>query len=186
MKTTLLTVAVIFFSAMTLRAVQEEKGAPDKPSAGQSLLSRNPLRGFVDFAVAPPHNEPDLGRCALVIGPCSTFPRYVLSGYVEFQPIARGAFRRVFLFFEPNMYFGDNIPQQKYTYSAQPMAMTRVLGLGIEMTKNLELRAVHHRVYYFGRYAGVLGPQDIGSDKPLGLYSTFGVRWYFGGWGRHR
>lgn len=155
-------------------------------SAARTFFPANFLRGFADFAVAPPHNEPDLGRCALSIAPCSTFPRYILSGYIEFQPVGRGPIRHAFVFFEPRMFFGDNIPQQKYTASAAPMALERVLGLGVELPNNLELRFTSHQVNWFGRYSHHFGGADLGSDKPLGQYATIGVRWYFGGWGRRR
>src|ERR1700737_3884536 len=31
---------------------------------GRTLFPHNWLRGYVDFSFAPPHNEPDLGRCS--------------------------------------------------------------------------------------------------------------------------
>ena len=30
---------------------------------GRTFFPHDWLRGYVDFSVAPPHNEPDLGRC---------------------------------------------------------------------------------------------------------------------------
>lgn len=163
--------------------VQGEEAASGQ-AADRTLFPKNFLRGFADFAVAPPHNEPDLGRCALSIAPCSTFPRFLLSGYLEFQPFGRGPLRRAFFFFEPIMYFGDNIPQVRYTASASPMALERVMGLGVELPRNLELRFLNHQVDWFGRYGRHFGAADLGSDKPMGQYATIGMRWYFGGWGR--
>ena len=44
--------------------------APNPPSwrvpEGKTFFPHNWLRGYVDFDVAPPHNEPDLGRCSPV------------------------------------------------------------------------------------------------------------------------
>jgi len=163
---------------------QTQAGSRDAPSSERWFFPKDFLRGYADFAVAPPHNEPDLGRCALSVGLCSTFPRYVLSGYLEFQPVGRGPLRRLFVFFEPDMFFGDNIPQQKYTASLRPMALSRVAGLVLGVSRHLELRISKHEVNWFGRYARHLGAPDLGSDKPMGQYATIGVRWYFGGWGR--
>ena len=44
------------------------------------------------------------------------------------------------------------------------------------------LRAICDRP--FGQYANKLSITDGGPDKHLGRYSTVGVRWYFGGYGR--
>jgi hypothetical protein len=141
------------------------------------------IRGYMDFAVAPPHNEPDLGRCTSV-NPCTAFARYVLSGYLELQPFARGPLKHFYAFFEPRSFFGNNLPQREYTSAATPIALERIMGLGIELPKNFEFRLTHHKVTSFGKYSKVLSPTDSGPDKPLGTYATVGVRWYFGGYGR--
>lgn len=147
------------------------------------LFPKDFLRGYIDLAVAPPHNEPDLGRCRLN-QPCTAFARYVLSGYVEFQPFSRGPLKHFYAFFQPNTYFGNNSPQHEYTPAVTPLAMERIVGMGIELPRNFELRLTNHRTTSFGRYSKTLSPTDSGPDKPLGIYTTVSVRWYFGGWGR--
>ncbi|MFY9531202.1 MAG: hypothetical protein WBC04_00450 [Candidatus Acidiferrales bacterium] len=142
------------------------------------------LRGYAEFAIAPPHNEPDLGRCNQMGPRCTAFARYVMGGYVEFQPFGRTPLKHVFAFFEPRAWFGKNIPQISYTYSMQPLALERVLGVGIELPKNFELRLTGHTVTSFGKFSHSLGPTDAGPNSPLGLNNTISVRWYFGGYGR--
>lgn len=148
------------------------------------LFPKDFVRGYIDVALAPPHNEPDLGRCNQFGPPCTAFARYVFSGYVEFQPFGRGPLKHFYAFFEPRFFAGDNVPQISYTYNPQPLALERILGLGIELPRNFEFRLTNHRVTSFGKFANSLGPTDSGPDKPLGIYTTLGVRWYFGGYGR--
>lgn len=145
------------------------------------------LRGYTEFDVAPPHNEPDLGRCNQPQPNCTAFARYILGGYVEFQPFGRSLLRHFYFFYEPRFFFGSNIPQVQYTASFQPLAMERSLGLGVELPKHFELRVTNHSVISFDPFDRILGPADSGPNKePLGLYTTVGVRWYFGGLTRER
>ena len=73
------------------------------------------VRGYVDVAVAPPTNEPDLGRCAASTGqfgpnaPCAAFARYLTGGYLEVQPFGRTPLRRLFLFAQPVLSLGNNV-----------------------------------------------------------------------------
>ena len=148
------------------------------------------LRGFTEIEGSAPHNEPDLDRCAMTTpaqgpnSPCTAFARYMISGYVEIQPLGRTFFRHVFVFYQPRISFGRNVPQASYTASFEPMAYDRSMGVGVELPKNFEFRYVQHRVDWLGRYAHNLGPNDLGSTGPYGLYATVGLRWYFGGYGR--
>jgi hypothetical protein len=148
------------------------------------------VRGYVDFAVAPPTNEPDLGRCAASTGqfgpnaPCAAFARYLTGGYLEVQPFGRTPLRRLFLFAQPVLSLGNNVPQVSYTASANPIALDSTLGAGIELPDNFEIRVVRHSVFWLGRYNGYLGPADLGTGGLYGHYATVGARWYFGGWGR--
>lgn len=147
------------------------------------LFPKNFIRGYTEFAVAPPHNEPDLGRCGQT-NTCSAFARWVLGGYIEVQPFARSPLKHVYIFYEPRFFFGDNIPQVRYTASFNPLAMERTLGAAIELPKHLELRITNHGVTSFDPFDRILGPDDSGPNKePLGIYTTVGVRWYFGGYG---
>jgi hypothetical protein len=154
------------------------------------FFPHNWIRGYTDFQVAPSHNEPDLGRCAFPQPPnaggsyssCTAYARYLLSGYIELQPIGRTLARHFFLFFEPKMSFGRNIPQVSYLSSMEPIAFDRSVGVGFQMPHGFEFRATQHQVDYLGRYAKFLGPADLGTNGPYGLYATVGVRWSFGGY----
>jgi hypothetical protein len=179
---------------MAQNASAASAGAPVLPSSSapdaSALFPRHWVRGYADFDVAPPTNEPDLGRCAASTGqfgganaPCAAFARYVLSGYVEAQPFGRGVFRRVFFFAMPRVFLGNNIPQISYTATATPIAIESSIGAGIELGRNFEVRAVRHAVYWLGRYRNDLGAADLDRNGPYGRYATIGVRWRFGGYG---
>jgi hypothetical protein len=183
MKKLVLAMLTVLFCFCPAARSQTTQAASNPPVKEPFLFPKDFIRGYIDFAVAPPHNEPDLGRCNFV-NPCTAFARYVLSGYVEFQPFARGPLKHFYGFFEPRTFFGNNLPQHEYTAAATPIAMERIMGVGIEFPKNFEFRLTHHKVTSFGKYSHVLSPTDSGPDKPLGTYATVGVRWYFGGYGR--
>lgn len=152
---------------------------------GPLLLGKGFLRGYADFELAPPHNEPDLGRCNQPQPTCSAFARYMASGYIEFQPFARTPLRHAYVFFAPRFFFGDTVPQVSYTYSMAPLAWERLLGLAIALPKHFELRISNHNVQSFSPFDKSLGAFDSGPNKePLGIYNTVGIRWYFGGYGR--
>jgi hypothetical protein len=153
------------------------------------------VRGYAEFEVDPPHNERDLGRCAAGAGayggaeaPCAAFVRYALGGYVEFQPLTRKLgplpLNKVIFILEPKFFFGRNVPQFRYSASMAPILLERSIGVGIELPKNFEFRAIQHRNSWLGRYTGYLGAADHGPNGPYGLFASFGLRWYFGGWGR--
>ncbi len=164
------------------------------PAASQSstFFPHNWIRGYTDFAVAPSHNEPDLGRCMFpqpvtaggTTSTCTAYARYLFSGYIELQPLGRTTARHFFMFFEPRFSFGRNIPQTTYAASMEPIAYDRSIGIGFQLPRNFELRATQHQVDYLGRYGRPLGPADLRTTGPYGLYSTFSVRWSFGGYGR--
>ncbi|HEV2196739.1 MAG TPA: hypothetical protein VGR55_14240 [Candidatus Acidoferrum sp.] len=162
-------------------------------SPSSYLFPRNWIRGYTDFAVAPPHNEPDLGRCMFpqpasaggTASQCTAYARYLFSGYLEIQPLARTPLRHLFFFFEPRFSFGRNIPQLSYQASMEPMAYDRALGAAFELPRNLQLRVTQHQVDYLGRYGGSLGSADLHTTGPYGLYTTVSVRWTFGGYGRN-
>jgi hypothetical protein len=163
-----------------------ERQPPAPPD--RTLFPRNWLRGYGTFEYAPSHNEPDLGRCIASTGqfgganaPCADFARYMLSSYVEAQPVGRTPFRHVFLFTSPRSSFGNNVPQVSYTHAFTPIAYENLFGMGVELPRNFEFRVVHHAVYWMGRYTGYLGLADLGGTGPYGPYTTLGVRWHFGG-----
>jgi hypothetical protein len=165
-----------------------------KPATeSRMFFPKNWIRGYVDYQVAPSHNEPDLGRCAFpqpasaggAASTCTAYARYLISGYVELQPLGRTPARHIFIFIQPTMSFGRNIPQITYAASMEPIAFDRSVGIGFQLPKNFELRATQHQVDYLGRYANPLGPADLHTTNgPYGLYATVGVRWSFGGYGR--
>jgi len=179
--------------SLNAQIVVHQPDAPkQKEAAPTAWFAPNWIRGFVDFGVAPSHNEPDLGRCAFPSKPgpggtqslCTAYARYLFSGYVEIQPLNRTIARHLFLFLEPKFSFGNNIPQLKYTASMEPIAFDRAVGAGFQLPKHFELRATQHQVDYLGAYKKNLGPGDLGTTGPYGLYATISVRWYFGGYNR--
>ena len=160
---------------------------------GRMLFPHNWLRGYTDFSFAPPHNEPDLGRCdpsssaiskAGSASTCNAYARYLWSGYLEVQPFGKTFARHAFVFFAPTFSFGNNVPQFKYTASIAGIAYERAVGFGFELPKNFEFRVTQHQVDWLGRYNHPVGPLDLGTHGPYGLYTTIGARWYFGGYGR--
>jgi hypothetical protein len=170
--------------------------SPAPPSWGvpedKTFFPHDWVRGYTDFSFAPPHNEPDLGRCGPVsaaVGAnstCNAYARYLWSGYLEVQPFGKTFARHVFVFFTPTFSFGNNVPQFKYTASMAPIAFERAVGVGVELPKNFEFRVTQHQVDWLGRYGKNVGPADLGTSGPYGLYTTIGARWYFGGYGRSR
>jgi hypothetical protein len=189
----LLLLGALFFILLPVAEGQGITNAAGKvtPIAERRLFfPHNWVRGYTDFQVAPSHNEPDLGRCAFpqpvsaggASTSCTAYARYLMSGYIEMQPIGRTFARRIFLFFEPKMSFGRNIPQVSYLASMEPIAYDRSIGMGMQIKHGLELRVTQHQVDYLGRYSSYLGPADLKTTGPYGLYATVGVRWSFGGY----
>lgn len=188
--------SVVFVPVALSQTVSKEGGSSKQSaqaSSSPTFFPKNWIRGFTDFAVAPSHNEPDLGRCIFpqpasaggANSQCTAYGRYLLSGYLEIQPLGRTPARHLFLFFEPKFVFGRNIPQVSYTASMEPMAYDRSVGVGFALPRNFQLRVTQHQVDYLGRYGGSLGPADLHTNGPYGLYATVGVRWTFGGYGRN-
>ncbi len=183
---------VLLLCAVCAAQTGENTSASPKPAGGEGplLLPHNFLRGYVDFEVAPPHNEPDLGLCAPHPGPlvpgvqnCAAYARYAWSGYVELQPFGRTPLKRLFLFAAPKLFGGDNVPQLQYTASASGILWEETLGAGVTLPRQFELRVTHHRNHLLGRYSGSPNALVARPDGPYGLYTTVGVRWYFGGYG---
>ena len=163
---------------------------------GRMLFPQNWVRGYVDYEVAPPHNEPDLGRCSqshtVIVAAggaasnCNAYARYLLGGYLEIQPFGKTFARHVFVFFTPMFSFGNNVPQFKYTASMSGIAFERAVGVAVELPKNFEIRVTQHQVDWLGKYKNNVGLADLSTSGPYGLYSTIGARWYFGGYGHAR
>ncbi len=191
-------ILVTAFLTVSVSVAQAQAAAAESDRVFQlapqsrTFFPHNWVRGYTDFAVAPSHNEPDLGRCAFpqpasaggTASRCAAYARYLFSGYIEFQPLARTSARHFFLFFEPKFSLGRNIPQLRYTASLAPIAYDRSIGIGFQLPRNFELRATQHQVDWLGRYGRYLGSADLRTNGSYGLYATFGVRWSFGGYGR--
>src|ERR1700761_4702995 len=112
---------------------------------------------------------------------CQSFcERSRLSGCIELQPMGAGPLKRFFLFTQPEMFLGKNVPQFAYTASATPIAFATLIGVGVQLPKNFELRLTNYHVDWFGRYNSYLGKADMGKNGPLGLYTTVSARWNFG------
>ena len=163
---------------------------PSTPSpVDRFLFPRNFARGYVDFQVAPPHNEVDLGLCQVDSGSptyradCNAYARYEFSGYLEIQPFGRGQLRRLFMITEPKFFTGNNLPQQRYTFSSAPILAELSLGAGIALTDRAEIRIVTHKAHLMGRYADYHSPVTLAPDGPYGSFTTVGVRYYFGNFG---
>ena len=187
----LLAVLVAFVTLACLAPLQAADGLAAQVSTDRKIFPKNWVSGYVDFAVAPPHNEPDLNRCSPATGSiggatasCAAFARYVGSAYLELRPFAMGPLHRVFVFVEPNAYAGKNIPQWQYTNAITPIALERTQGIGISVRRNFELRLTNHQVDWLGHYAKNLGGSDLGKNGPLSTYTTISARWYFGGYRR--
>jgi hypothetical protein len=202
-------VALVFLTFLSGRAWCEgpEASPPTVPQATVQQLSaaapvqaerrffpQNFVRGYIDFEIAPPHNEIDTGLCALATNntdfehhpTCTAYARYVWSSYLELQPFGRGQWQRLFFFVEPKLYGGENLPQHSYTASASLILWERTLGVGVELPQGFELRVKNHHVNLLGRYTETGGTATLRTDGPYGQYTTVGVRWNFGGYGRSR
>ena len=183
---------VFALTAQSQTKITESNHASPAASSSPAFFPHNWIRGYTDFDVAPSHNEPDLGRCMFpqpasaggAASTCTAYARYLLSGYVELQPIGRTFARHFFLFLEPKFAFGRNIPQLSYTASMEPITFERSVGVGFQLPKKFELRVTQHQVDFLGRYSKSLGPADLHTNGPYGLYTTVGVRWSFGGYGQ--
>jgi hypothetical protein len=146
--------------------------------------------GYVQFDVAPPHNEWDLNRCDASAGaagnggvsaPCGAFARTALGGYFEFKPINIGPLKNLYFWGAPRFFFGNNLPQTNYTASFDPIGFERIGGFIYMLPWGLEARLTgHSKMHWFGRYQTQLGAADLRGDGPFGQFNTIGIRKNFG------
>jgi hypothetical protein len=173
--------AVCLFSALALAGqAQEEPKFFPKKSFG----------GYVQFDLAPPHNEWDLNRCDASAGspanggvnaPCTAFARWALSGRIEFIPINWGPLKKLYFWGAPRFFFGRNLPQTLYTASMGAIGFEREGGFIYELPWNLEARfTAHAKMHWFGKYQTTLGAADLHGDGPFGQFNTIGIRKNFG------
>jgi hypothetical protein len=160
------------------------------------LFPLNSFGGFGDFNVAPSHNEWDLNRCSPAAGspsvggvntPCAAFARASLGGYLELKPLNWSIFRRLYVFGSPRFFFGDNVPQTRYTASLDPIGLDKTFGLIYDLPRNFQMRLTQHsKMDWLGKYGGNLGAADLGGDGPFGQNLNIGVRYNFGTFTRQR
>jgi hypothetical protein len=168
----------IFFLLVIAAHAQEGKFFPTKDIGGE-----------FEFEFAAPHNEWDLNRCAVNAGapynggagaPCTAFARGALGARVEFKPVNIGPFSHLYVFMSPRTYFGDNLPQVRYTMSFEAIGMERTDGLIYVLPRGFEAVLTQHaKMYWFGKYQHNLGAADLG-NSPYGQYNSIGVHWRFG------
>jgi hypothetical protein len=165
-----------------------QQTVPKPAMSDRMFFPHDTFYGYVQFDLAPPHNEIDPNLCAANAGdyggvnaPCTAFARYMLSGVVEVRPFGRGVLRRFMLFGEPRLLFGRNIPQTLYTWSFDAIGVERSWGAGIYLGKGFEMRVTQHFLFDRGGARDRrLGTADLGPNGPWGRYNTIGVRKYFG------
>jgi hypothetical protein len=155
----------------------------------QATVTDNWIRGYVQFDLAPPHNEIDAGLClgapqsqAPANAACSAFARYMASGHLEVRPFQKlpvPILKTIYVFGNPSFLFGNNLPQEKYTWSAQPIGWERSWGAVLPLPKGFEFRVTDH--FLFGTFRTYSGNAAyIGPNGPWGRYNSVGVRKYFG------
>jgi hypothetical protein len=147
---------------------------------------RNWIYGFVEFDIAPPHNEPDPNLCAPNAAAygganslCDAFARYVMQGQVEIRPFGKSFLRRIKFFAMPTFLFGKSVPQFLYTWSMDPIGWERQWGASVYLGQRVELRVTQHFMF---ESIGTrdLGPGYLGPNGPWGRSTLIGVRKYFG------
>jgi hypothetical protein len=153
------------------------------------LFPKSSFGGFLEFEFAPPHNEWDLNRCAANAGspsyggagaPCTAFARGMLGTRLEFKPINVGPFKKLYVFIAPQSFFGDNLPQTRYSFSFDAIGLDRTDGLIYELPAGFEATLTQHaKMYWFGKYQKSLGPADL-NNSPFGQFNSVGLRWRFG------
>ncbi len=163
---------------------------------GVRFFPKNSFGGYVQFDVAPPHNEWDLNRCDASAGsvanggvnaPCTAFARTALGGYFEFKPINWGPFRKLYFWGAPRFFFGNNLPQTNYSASFDAIGFERVGGFIYMLPWDLELRLTgHSKMHWFGKFQAPLGEADLHGDGPFGQYNTIGIRKNFGSFRNQR
>jgi hypothetical protein len=115
-------------------------------------LQRTHSSAFDQYAEVyfyPPHNEFDPS-------PTGPFSQRVVARYgVQFaKKVTVSAVRRLIVFTEPLLLFGDSRPQISYNYSARPLAVRLAYGAGLCVTPWLQLRFNQGEWRNLGGYRG--------------------------------
>ena len=158
----------------------------EDPNERWWLPKGNWIYGYVEFDIAPEHNEPDPNLCAANSGDfgganatCNAFARYLIPAEVYVRPFGKTALRRLKIFYDGNFIFGKNVPQYLYTWSMEGIGWERAWGGDIYLGKRFDLRLTQHLLLQNFR-SNPLGPGYLGPNGPWGRYFTIGVRKYFG------
>ena len=160
---------------------------PEKTSGTQDRLffPEGWIFGYVQFDIAPPHNEPDPNLCAANAGDfggansqCTAFARYLLGGNVVIHPFGRTFLRYLKFEATPTFAMGKNVPQYLYTWSFQAIGMERSWAAAIDLPNRFDIRVTQHFLWWRGD--ANLGPAYLGPNGPWGRYTTIGVRKVFG------
>jgi hypothetical protein len=176
------TIFMLLFGALAY-GQQRRHGNEDR-----MFFPSDTLWGYVQFDLAPPHNEIDPNICRADAGkfgganaPCNAFARYMLGGVLEARPFGRGPLRRFMVWGEPNFLFGKNVPQNLYTWSFDAIGIEHSWGAAVYMGNGFELRYTQHFLFdRLGARDRNLGTADLGPNGPWGRYNSIGVRKYFG------
>jgi hypothetical protein len=171
-------------------AESPSKGFPthwiEAPDERWWLPKGNWIYGYVEFDIAPEHNEPDPNLCAANSGDfgganatCNAFARYLIPAEVYVRPFGKTALRRIKIFYDGNFIFGKNVPQFLYTWSWEGIGWERAWGGDLYLGRRFDLRLTQHLLLQNFR-SSPLGPGYLGPNGPWGRYFTVGVRKYFG------
>ena len=86
----------------------------------QATVTDNWIRGYVQFDLAPPHNEIDSGLCmgapesrSPANAACSAFARFMASGHLEvrpFQKLPAPILKTIYVFGDPSFLFAPGEP----------------------------------------------------------------------------
>ena len=98
----------------------------------------------------------------------------------EFKPLNWSVFKRLYVFASPRFFFGDNVPQTRYTFSFDPIGVDQSYGLIYDLPRNFQMRLTQHaKMDWLGKYTGNLGRGDLGGDGPYGQNLNVGVRYNY-------
>jgi hypothetical protein len=168
---------VVFLAAMIGHAQQAK------------FFPKSSMGGDLEFDFAAPHNEWDLNRCSANAGapsnggtsaPCTAFARAALGTHFQFKPVNVGPLKRLFVFVSPRSFFGDNLPQTRYSMSLDAIGLEREYGLIYVLPHGFEAVLTQHaKMYWFGKYQKSLGAADL-NNSPYGQFNSIGLRWKFG------
>ena len=137
--------------------------------------------GSAEFSMFPPHNEPDLnlrgfspdwnggGKGYANFGPA--YARYAVEADIN---IELKKFNKVFVFAKPYLALCDTIPQQHYGWDPSPKAFRKWIGIGVHLTKNLDLLIQSHEWIMMGN-----AKNAAISDGPFGRWQGVTLRYKF-------